>query len=616
MRFRRISSAFTRLLALLAVPLLGASLALGSPSAQATKQKATKTTAAKAGKSKGSKTPKTLPRIHPVGPKLPPPPAATGGECALQWQITPVLDAQPRRLDIAFSFNPDGRSQTTLSLPGGWAGVDDSQGNAELRLNPVADNPALRTVNHGPNDRVHLRWSLTPPAAGSAVQLTTNWFALVGLGALPVPIELDDNAPPATCIRLAMPEGRTGTTRWASSHGAAEGPSVVLKPVTTLAPVRQRIQQALYAGGAIEVQTTETEGQPVITATPGDSGWSFTPEALAKASSQAVGVQRRYWGDTAATRTPLLVLALPAVPGQLQPLGTAWHQAVAIQAPSDMTVPGKGFDAVITPALVRTWIPDRIGPAHFVGRDDSALRAWFHEGFADYLAHRSLLREGSWTPDDYAAELQRGLDTYLQSPDRRADNLRLSANWPRNPDLAALPPVRGEWLALTWHNQLRANGHAGLDVVLKRLLVPAAQARHDGPLSAPLATHRLVAGLRQEMGDAALRDVMRYIDQGDPFNTGTTALGPCFEGSTEGVQSRPVFKPVAQAGQQAACQGWLGLGPLAQGTGQRSSAAAPASAASAAKGKGGKASKSTARKPTKAASKAPAKAKASPSKAQ
>jgi predicted metalloprotease with PDZ domain len=473
-------------------------------------------------------------------------------------------------------------------------------------------------VTHNPTDRVHLHWSLTPSASGpqaSAVQLNPRWFAAAGHSVLPVPQELDEANPPQACIRLAAPESNPiAPMRWASSHGVAEGNNTVLRPAAGLATLRSRVQQALYAGGALSLATLQAEGQSVNVVTPDGVAWPFSLDALAQKSAKAVGVQRRFWGDTTATRAPLLVLMLPGVPGQTQAQGSAWYQAVALQAPLDLAVPSASFDALITPALVRTWVPDRIGPVQLLGRDDAALRAWFSEGFADYLAHRSLLREGSWTSDDYAAAVGRKLDTLTQSPFRQTDNTTLARRWPNDPDQADLPAARGELLALRWHNSLRAAGHAGLDAVLRRLLVPAAQARHDGPLSAPLATHRLVAGLRQEMGDTPLRDITRLIEQGEAFGPEATNLGPCLESVPNPVAGQARHRAVAQASTQAACQGWLGLGPLANGSGPRSAAkatddASPAGKVSShGKGKGKKTSKTKGKASAKPTTKASASA--------
>jgi hypothetical protein len=176
--------------------------------------------------------------------------------------------------------------------------------------------------------------------------------------------------------------------------------------------------------------------------------------------------------------------------------------------------------------------------------------------------------------------------------------------------LAVLQAMRGEWLALQWHQALRRAGHPGLDAVLRQQLVPAAQARREGPISAPLATHRVVAALRGVLHDQPLRDLQLHIDQGRPFDFGADSLGPCFEPAVPADRTAPpAYKPVAGALQQPDCQGWLGLGPLADATAlPRVRADAPAArAGSRQAARQARAGKPTTKAATKAATK-PAKA--------
>lgn len=286
---------------------------------------------------------------------------------------------------------------------------------------------------------------------------------------------------------------------------------------------------------------------------PSAPAWRFGIDTLGQATAQAAADQRRFWGHAAtattaaaaATRTstpsptpPLLVLLLPGVG---KPHANAWHQALALQAPPELALADAAFDALLTQALVRTWVPDRFGPLVHAGRQDEALRAWFSDGFAAYYAHRLLLRAGLWTLEDYAKVLNRQIE--------------------RGPDAT----TRGEWLALQWHGALRAQGQPGLDAVMRRLLLPAAQARREGPISAPLATHRLVAALRPVLGDAPLRDINRLAEPDAPLNAGPHTPGPCFVGQpVQAAEDRPRsmrYGPVPQAMQQPACLAWLGLGP-------------------------------------------------------
>ncbi len=575
--------------------------------------------------------------------------AAPPPGCALLWQVTARLDATPRQLQIDMAFDAGPRSRTTLRLPSGWAAMVEARVEADPsakapKLQALADDPTLRLVEHASGERVHLRWAFTPsldPAQSSSAQLAADWFAVAGQGLLPVPDELDARNPPSACIGLTGMVAPTrldasdaaSVPRWATSQGSAEGPSAWFRIAAGAAPLRLRVQQALYAGGALQVASQTADGQALTVARPAAAAWRFPVEALAQASALAAAAQRRFWGDTAPAG-PLLVLLLP-VPGSAQ--GTAWQQTLALQAPVELALPGPGFDALITQALVRSWMPERFGPLVYSGRGDEGLRAWFSEGFADFYTHRLLLREGRWTPEDYASALNRKIARWLEATDRGAALPRDLATATRKAPTAAPPGAGGEWLALQWHAALRAKGEPGLDAVMRGLVVPAAQARREGAISAPLATHRLVAGLRQVLDDAPLRDITRHIDRGEPYVFGPDALGPCFVGQRlrlpswrlgfdpdslarrvlrgveaggpaeaaglrdgmvlvsqqltpgdatqavrlqvqaadgslteirylpagEPLRDLPRYQPVAQALQQPACQGWLGLGPEA-----------------------------------------------------
>ncbi|OGB07111.1 MAG: hypothetical protein A3E25_06780 [Burkholderiales bacterium RIFCSPHIGHO2_12_FULL_69_20] len=465
-----------------------------------------------------------------------------------------MLDRQPRRLQVSLAFDPGNRSHTTLRLPGGWAALDEltsAAGDASAtgpRARPVPGAPTLRSVDHAPGARVQLHWRLTLDAAtglGGSAQAGAGWFAFSGQGVLAMPDELDQRSAPSACVQL---DGLGAGSRWASSHGSGEGSTALLRVAPGAAPLAERVQQALYAGGALQAHTLSANGSTLTAVMPADAGWRFEVAALAQASAEALATQRRFWAEREPA-PPWLVLMLPgpAAPAGLDSAGgTAWLQALALQAPTDLPLPGAAFDALIRQALARAWLADRFGPLAHAGRGDEAMRAWFSEGWADFLAHRSLLREGRWTPDDYATALNRKLMAYLIAPERALPQAQWLAAATTQPALAALPVARGEWLALQWHQALSRAGQPGLEALMRRLLVPPALARREGPISAPLATHRLVAALRAVLDDRPLRDIHRHIEQGEVFAFGPGSLGPCFIGQTARVPSwRLGFEPAS-----------------------------------------------------------------------
>lgn len=494
--------------------------------------------------------------------------------CALHWQVQVQEDGPLRSLRLTLRFDANGRQRTHLRLPGGWPayeefGIASTSAGASPRLQPVADDPRLRRVQHGPQDRVQLQWQVQVPADTSPVPGLmggAGWFAFTGAALLPLPDEADERTPPLACVSLTGSD--PGSQRWLSSHGAVDGGTALWRLPAAGGALRSQVQQAVYAGGHWQSTTQRVEGQALTVARPdqaegpGGADPAGGLALLSQAGIKALAAHRRHWAETLPA-APLMLWLLPspsAAGSQPQAVGSAWHQAMVVQVTGAAALPPSALDAAVTQALNRLWLLDRFGPLVQAGRDDEPLRRWFSEGVADFLAHQALLRDGRWQAADLAAELNRQIDRWAL-PDPGAVGPGTQAL-----DAAA----RGEWLALHWHQQLRAQGQAGLDALMRRLWLPAAQARREGPISAPLATHRLVAALRARLGDTPLRDVQRVVDRAEPVPVYADTLSACF-GTQRAATAPGQFRVQARDGalQQAACQGWLGIGPEALRPGVR-----------------------------------------------
>lgn len=510
--------------------------------------------------------------------------------CAIEWQVRLTRVERPdaehpglravTALEVTLGFDAGARTSTRLRLPAGWDALRELNPDAP-RLQPVSGDAQLRQVQHAAQARVLLQWRLLPPADGGAasgLRLTPGWSAFTGAAVLAWPDEAGAQ-PTSACLRVEAAE----PVRWISNFGRAEGSSARW---TWPAASAGLVQQALYAGGALQWREADAAGQTVTAVIPDGAPLAFDAAALAERTARLQAALRRDWRDD--ERSPVTVLALPGpVAG-----GMALGRALVLQAPPDLALPGADGDGLIAGQLLRRWMPERFGPLAHAGRGDAPLRAWFTEGFADFLAHRLLLREGLWTPDDYASALNRKISRYLAEPERGSDNLRLATGGAGARALAELPAARGEWLALHWNAALRQAGRPGLEATLRGLMLPAAQARREGPLSAPLATHRLIAALRRDLGDVPLRELAHHIDDGAPFAFADHALGPCFRRDTAADAS--AFRPQAEADRQApACQAWLQNTPGGRGTAVAADASAtPGGAAIAARsGKAARAAK-------------------------
>ena len=504
--------------------------------------------------------------LPPAAAQGSPTPGADTSACTVLWQVTATPgsgDGAPMQLQLGLRFAAGGRSQTGLHLPGGWSGHTElpAAPGASPRLQPRPGEPAWLDLVHAPGEIVQLQWLLQPAGdatQGGHVQTTATWLAFSGRGVLPMPEGAGDPGSGAACVAL---QGLGPATRWASSHGTAEGPSATWLLGPSPVPLAQRVQQALYVGGALQWQAAPG----VVAVLPSPSPWPMAPGAVAQAGARVLAAQQRQWPQPAGPQAaaPWLLLVLPAASAAAPDTGlaSAWHQALALQLPPAWGGGDAALQALLTQGAAGAWTAERFGPLAHAGRGDAVLRAWFSDGWAGFLAHRTLLREGLWTPDDFAAALNARIATYLADPARALPNAQLAAGSMLSPQLAALQAMRGEWLALQWHQALRRAGHPGLDAVLRQQLVPAGQARREGPTSAPLATHRVVAALRAVLHDQPLRDLQQHIEQGQPFDFRADSLGPCFQSADRAAPGS--YRPVDSALQQADCQGWLGLGPLA-----------------------------------------------------
>jgi hypothetical protein len=508
--------------------------------------------------------------LPPAAAQDTPSPGPDTSACAVLWQITALpgnAEGGLPELQLGLRFQAGQRQHSGLHLPGGWSGhtaLPDPSGDAP-RLQPRPGEPAWRDLAHAPGETVQLHWRLQPAGdatRGGHVQIARDWFALSGRGVLPMPEDADDSGGGPACVAL---QGMGDDARWASSHGTAQGPGAVWVLGPSPVPLAERVQQALYAGGALQWQ----HAPGMVAVLPVRSPWPMAPDAMAQAGAQVLAAQQRQWPQPAdqTPEPPWLLLVLPAeAAGPRTGLASAWHQALALQLPPAWAGGEAALQALLTQAIAAAWTAERFGPLAHAGRGDAPLRAWFSDGWAGYLAHRSLLRAGLWSPDDYAGMLNARIAAYLAEPARAQPNAAVAAGSMQSPQLAMLQAMRGEWLALQWHLALRRAGHPGLDAVLRQQLVPAAQARREGPISAPLATHRVVATLRAMLRDQPLRDLQLHIEQGQPFSFDADSLGPCFQPAAPvDSQAPPSYQPVADALHQPECQGWLGLGPLADG---------------------------------------------------
>jgi hypothetical protein len=495
--------------------------------------------------------------------------AADTAGCDLQWQVTPRLEAEPRRLDVSLSFDAGTRSRSNVVLPSRWAAADDvgasitdlHTADPAQQVEPVVGKPAERSIRHRPGERVVLQYQVRSPIADiDAAQprspadlyrtkLGARWFEAFGHGLLATLADVPEGTPSRLCIHF---DGLAENAWWIGSHGAQQGAAAHLR----LRGSQSLATDAVYLGGELQVRERRIDGKPLFVALPPQTAFVASIDAVADRAAQLIDAQHRFWHEPADDHQLLVLHPNHQAEGFG---GTSVHRALVMQAAANLAVPGDVFDVLVTHEILHHWFPDRFGPLAYQGRDDEAGRYWFSEGFTDHYTHRILVNAGLWTLADHARVLNAKIDRYRQSPELRADNLRVTSQFYSDPGVAELAYERGEWLALRWHAALRAHGHPGLDAVMRQLMLPPAQAQRQGPMSKPLITHRLLAALRPTLGETPLRDLTTYIDQGQPFEFADTTLGPCFRLEARPGEA-PRYQPAAEGLQQRGCRGWMSIG--------------------------------------------------------
>jgi predicted metalloprotease with PDZ domain len=461
--------------------------------------------------------------------------AAVAQPCDLHYRVTPRHDSVPRVLDIELSFAPLGRSESYLRATAEWGGVTDFAASmtdwrgldAGTRV-AAGDSPRRWRVTHPAGaERVRVGWrvraALPDPDDGRPqdqlhlyrAQIGADWFQFSGYSALVDVEHFDDRTQPRVCVDLLQP-GAAADTPAFGSHLHARGPAASF----ALTGSPSLVRHAFYAGGAgWRVTERRLASGPVVTAVRGR--FAVADAELADRSAALLDAHRRFWGDASAP--PQWVVLTPNF-SQGNVGGTLVHQAALLHAGPDFGPAHDAFAFLIGHENLHQWIPQRFGRLPEDGRE-AVPHYWFSEGFTNFYTHRLLLASGLWTLDRYAGALTRALRGYWRSPSRNAGARDIAPRFFSDRDAGQQMYARGELLALRWDRALRAQRHAGLDTVLKSLLLPA------GPMdeNTPMATERVLGALQPLLGDAPRREVQAHVLEGQtlPLDDATLA-GPCF----------------------------------------------------------------------------------------
>ncbi len=424
----------------------------------------------------------------------------------ITYTLTPVMqDGALRAVQIDLTFRGQGDGETGLRLPNEWGGERELwRGIEGLTIVSGAEMREGERVHelvltHEPNARIHVRyrviqdWEGAPSGGRNTYRpiVQPSYFHLIGEAALVTP-DLH-NATPARLRVGGMPRG----WRFASD---LQHPGLALGHVWA----------SITVGGDYRIRRAADRTTRVAIR----GAWSFSDEAFTAQVAQIIGGHRAFWSDRSSPYFVTVTQTVQRNEGQMSVGGTGLGDAFAFFATPNVE------DAPLMRTLAHesfhTWIPGRIGgmPAA-----NEAASYWFSEGFTDFYTGRMLVREGLWTPQDFAADLNEMLTAYAQSPVRDAPNARIAADFWTDQAVQQLPYQRGRWLATIWDARLRARGRS-LD---QALLEMRARATAGDPLKAV----DMLPVVLDAMGLDVRADIANHAEAGARILLPEDVFAPC-----------------------------------------------------------------------------------------
>ncbi|MBX3430849.1 MAG: hypothetical protein KF779_14800 [Hyphomonadaceae bacterium] len=424
----------------------------------------------------------------------------------IDYVLTPILrDGSLQAVQIDLSFRGERDGQSDLRLPDSWGGQDELWRSVDaLEIVSGAtmrdgEQPNQRILTYRPNARIHVRyrviqdWEGAPRAElGNTYRATIQptYFHLIGNAVLVTPGGASLNTPVRVRAR-DLPQGWTFA-------------SDLLVPDLTL----EQVWPSVTVAGDFRI--LRDPGSNVQIAIRGT--WGFSDAQLLAQASGIIAGHRRFWNDPA---SPYLVtvLQLAGPEGWLSVGGTGLDDAFAFFA-----TPNADQNTIVRTLAhesFHTWISPQVGG---LPEQDQPLQYWLSEGFTDFYTARMLVREGLWTPQQFADDLNEALLAYAQSPVRTAPNARILADFWTDRDVQRMPYLRGRFLVMLWDARLRRNGHSFDEIVhdmRDRASRGAQYAQEVFAASAP--AHSLDLG----------SDLETYVANGQAILLPADLLAPC-----------------------------------------------------------------------------------------
>jgi predicted metalloprotease with PDZ domain len=431
----------------------------------------------------------------------------------VRYTLTPVMaKGKLEALAIEIRFTGEADGETGLNLPDSWGGKTELyQGIRDLTVDGAASitapAPAKRIVRHKPGADLIVRyrvvqyWPGVPSVTGDNEYrpiVQPGYFHVLGNAVI---VEPDgDGSRPATFAVKGLPRG------WAFASDldhAAMGRKLFVGDVI----------ESVSVGGDFRI----LKRGPLRVAIRGK--WSFSDDAFVGQLGPIIASHHRFWGDG---DEPFLVTVIPLAssPGQQSLGGTGRSDAFAFFATdgaSDVTL-----NRILAHEHLHTWIPRRIGA--MPDGPEQARDYWLSEGFTDFYTGRLLVRDGIWSIEQFAGELNEMLAAYASSSARTLPNTEIISGFWKNPDLGKLPYQRGQLLATKWDHDVRtlAKGARDLDDVVLAMKRRVAAVDGKPPLASALFAEEMMRA-----GVDVAADMLRFVEKGEAVLLAADVFTPC-----------------------------------------------------------------------------------------
>jgi len=448
--------------------------------------------------------------------------AAPAADGFVHYRASPVVEGGAlTSIAVEMRFTGDADGETRLHLPDRWAGETEYFKHLrDLSIEGATareDGPAWRVLTHAPGAALTVRYRVLSAYDADPQVGRTNgnpyrpiirpqWFSAIGHGL------------------FAEPEGgvdRPADFRWGEVPAGWKVASDLDHSQWGARLSVGDVQQSVMLGGpGLRVYVQPVKGADVRLAVLGE--WpAFKAEDFSTLIARVLRSQRDYWKAPGET---YFVALTPLTPqeGSISLGGTGLDDGFALYAGTD--TPLEPMRYLLAHEHMHTWVPRRLG--RMPEGEQEAADYWFSEGFTDFMTHRTLLRSGVWSLEDYVEKLNEELHAYAVSSSRTAPNSEIVKRFWSDGEVQKLPYRRGMLLALLWDFRLRqaTRGAKDMDDVLERQqdLASQARARFEDPRAAELfpVAYRALGG---DLGE----DIARQVERGEAVLLPQSLFGAC-----------------------------------------------------------------------------------------